>query len=79
MIGAEFLICYGGFALVLYLSPNTSISWGLGVWMFFLVQSLYFLLFNNLNSFEESGIPLDKFEEAKREAERILSGYLNSR
>ena len=77
MIGAEFMICYGGFALVLYFDPYTSISWGLGVWMFFLVQSLYFLLFNGLSSFEESAIPLDKFEVAKRDAERILSGHLN--
>ena len=73
-LAAEFLICFGGIALVAFFDSHSAISWGLGIWMFFLVQALYFLFFSDQSVFEESTIPLDQFKEAKMNAERILSG-----
>jgi hypothetical protein len=43
--------------------------------MFFLVQALYFLFFSDQSAFEESIIPLDRFQEARRNAERILREF----
>lgn len=41
-MAAEFLTAAGGLALCALLRPPGVAGWGLGVWLFFLVQALYF-------------------------------------
>lgn len=72
MLGVELFICIGGGALVAYFAPHSTLTWAMGIWMFFLVQSLYFVLMGETGG-EEETLTLDPFEEAKRQAERILS------
>jgi hypothetical protein len=72
-LGAEVLVGLGGAALVGSFAPHSMVVWALGVWMFFLVQSLYFVLTGDLGDTEEADIALDPFEKARRQAEEILS------
>jgi hypothetical protein len=68
----EAFICFGGGALVTYLSPLGSISWATGIWLFFLVQSMYFV-FAGVTNYNEEKIKADAFDQAKRHAEKILT------
>lgn len=70
--GLELSICFGGAALIRFLSPHSSLSWGLGVWLFFLIQSLYFLSRTRPHNNFEEGPAADPFEKARRKAEEIL-------
>jgi hypothetical protein len=72
-VGAEVLVGMGGAALVGSFAPHSGVAWALGVWMFFLLQSLYFVLTGDLGDTEESEVALDPFEKARRQAEGILS------
>lgn len=72
-ISTEALVGMGGLALVGYFLPHSMVAWALGVWMFFLVQSLYFVLTGDLGDTEEAEVSLDPFEKARRQAEEILS------
>jgi hypothetical protein len=72
-VGAEVLVGLGGAALVGSFAPHSVVAWALGVWMFFLLQSLYFVLTGDLGDTEESEVALDPFEKARRQAEEILS------
>jgi hypothetical protein len=72
-LGAEVLVGLGGAALVGSFAPHSMVVWALGVWLFFLVQSLYFVLTGDLGDTEEAEIVLDPFEKARRQAEEILS------
>jgi hypothetical protein len=72
MLAVELLTCIGGGTLVAYFAPHSTFSWAMGIWMFFLVQSLYFV-FTGAVGDEQETLLLDPFEEAKRQAERILS------
>jgi len=49
------------------------VAWALGVWMFFLVQSVYFVLTGDLGDTEEAEIALDPFEKVRRQAEETLT------
>ncbi len=71
-IGKELAICFGGVALMAFFSPRTALSWGLGIWLFFLWQSLYFLCGNPFHEAEEEPL-IDRFERARRRAEAILN------
>jgi hypothetical protein len=72
-VGAEALVGLGGAALVGFFAPHSMAVWALGVWMFFLVQSLYFVLTGDVGDEEETEVALDPFEKARRQAEEILS------
>jgi len=50
-----------------------TLGWALGVWLFFLIQALYFVLFE-YQSEPQIKIEVDPFEKAKMAAEKILSG-----
>ncbi|MHC1728397.1 MAG: hypothetical protein AB9866_20740 [Syntrophobacteraceae bacterium] len=56
-----------------YILSCCAAAWALGVWMFFLVQSLYFVLTGNAGDLEEAETVPDPFEKARRQAEEILS------
>ena len=72
MLSVELLICIGGGALVAYFAPHSALTWAMGIWLFFLVQSLYFVLAGNIMR-EENVVRMDPFEEARSQAEQILS------
>lgn len=68
---AELALCLGGAALVAIFGPRTPLAWGLGVWLFFLVQSLYFVAQSDGRASRDHGG--DPFEAARRRAERLLA------
>ena len=70
-LGAEIGLTLGGAALVTWFTPHSNPTWALGVLMFFLVQSLYFVIFENKGINDK--FVLDPFEKAKSAAEKILS------
>jgi hypothetical protein len=47
-IAAEALLSAAGLALCAALSPSGILGWALGVWMFFLIQALYFVVIADL-------------------------------
>ena len=52
--------------------PAAAIAGALGIWLFFLIQALYFVLFD-YRSDPEARIEVDPFEKAKMAAGKILS------
>ena len=70
------LSCLGAF-LIQAFTPASVFAWALGVWMFFLVQSLYFVFFEHTDKSREVPAAMDAFEQASRKADRILSEILN--
>jgi hypothetical protein len=53
--------------------PAVAPFWALGVWLFFLIQALYFILFE-YQGHHRTEIEVDPFEKAKMGVEKILSG-----
>ena len=52
--------------------PAMAIGWALGIWLFFLIQALYFVLLDYRSDLEVK-IDVDPFEKAKMAAQKILS------
>ena len=72
-LAVELLLCFLGAVLVQIFTPGSVFSWALGVWMFFLVQALYFVFFEHTANQQEESIQMDAFERANKQAERILT------
>jgi hypothetical protein len=71
---AELATVLGGGMLVAFWWPNSIVSWALAVWIFFLVQSVYFFIIPIKQHNREISQDIDPFERARREAERVLEG-----
>jgi len=72
-LAAELLLCvFGGIPLAVF-TPGSALAWVLGIWMFFLIQSLYFVIFENRVITPQDQYETDPFEQASRQAEAILS------
>lgn len=71
--GAEMSLSLGSGLLVSGAVPGVTLIWALGVWLFFLIQALYFVLFEYQGD-SQTKIEVDPFETAKMAAEKILSG-----
>jgi hypothetical protein len=69
----ELLLCVLGGIPVAVFTPDSAFTWVLGIWMFFLIQSLYFVIFENRAMMPEDQYETDPFERAGRKAEVILS------
>jgi hypothetical protein len=69
----EVALCLGAGALVVFFTPHSTITWGVAVWMFFLVQSVYFVIFADIGEKQEKQLERDPFHQARAQAERILS------
>ena len=52
--------------------PAVTIDWALGVWLFFLIQALYFVLFDHCSD-PQAKIEVDPFEKSRMAARKILS------
>jgi len=72
-LAVELLLCILGGILVVVFTPGSLFAWALGVWMFFLIQTLYFVFFQPADNQQEESIQIDAFERASRQAETILS------
>ncbi len=72
-VAAELLLCFLGAVLVQALTPGSVSAWALGVWLFFLVQALYFAIFEHPDNRQEELSQMDAFERAGRQADRILT------
>ena len=70
---AELVISLGGGALVSFFVPGSGVTWALGIWMFFLIQTLYFVFFEASISIAIEESAIDPFERSRRMAEEILS------
>lgn len=69
---AEIILSLGGWATVAILSPASAVSWALGIWLFFLIQALYFVWFETTGD-KTAEVEIDLFEKARMGAEKILS------
>ena len=69
---AEAVTCAAGLALAWLLQPPSPYGWALSIWMFGLIQALYFVLVDA----ERSGLPekqgQDKVAQAHRRADALL-------
>lgn len=74
-LAAEVLLGLFGGALVAVLTPASVSTWALGVWMLFLLQALYFVIFESATATpaDKYAFEVDPFERACRQAEDILS------
>ena len=70
---AELLLCVFGGIPVAVFTPGSAFGWMPGIWMFFLIQSLYFVIFENRAIMPQDQYETDPFERASRQAEAILS------
>ena len=70
-LGAETALCAGGWVLVVLFTTPFPLTGALGIWMFFLIQSMYFAMFVSEDE-AETKLELDPFEKARRQAEKIL-------
>jgi hypothetical protein len=69
----ESLLCIlGGVPVVVY-TPAFAAAWVAGIWMFFLIQALYFTIFEIKAIAPEDPYQTNLFERAARQAEAILS------
>ena len=68
----EIFLTLGGAVLAGGFTPDFMFTRALGIWMFFLVQSLYFVFLDHGNLKENASS--DPFEEAMMQAEKTLSG-----
>ena len=69
----EVLLCGFGGILVIVYTPGSGLAWMSSIWMFFLIQALYFLVFENRTIVPEALNESDPFERASGQAETILS------
>jgi len=73
-LAVELLLCFSGAVLVYVFTPGSVYGWALGVWMFFLVQALYFVFLESADdNQQEESVEIDAFERASGQAERILT------
>jgi len=74
-LAAEVGLGLGTGLLVSGAVPAVDLVWVLGVWLFFLIQALYFVLFSDGRE-RETKVEVDPFEKAKMAAETILSHWV---
>ena len=71
-VAAEIITVIAGTGLVALLRPGASITWAISIWLFFLVQALYFFIVPVTDPSTTSEVNEDPFEQARREAQRVL-------
>ena len=71
----ELLLCLAGSALVTVFTPGSISAWSISIWLFFLLQALYFAIFDSQAPTPQSKyeLEIDPFERASQRAEDILS------
>jgi len=74
-LGAEIGLGLAAGLLLFDAVPAAAVAWALGIWLFFLIQALYFVLFD-CGSDAQVAIEVDPFEKAKMAAQKILSSEI---
>ena len=69
----EVVLCGGGGLVLALWGPLTPLSWALGIWLFSLVQALFFVLFET-GALVRENPPPDPFDQARRRIEELLEG-----
>lgn len=72
-IAAEIITVAGSAALVALLNPGSTVIWAVSIWLFFLVQALYFFIVPATGPSNSTRPVDDPFEQAHREALRVLN------
>lgn len=67
----ETIAVAGGAGLVALLNPGSTIAWAISIWLFFLMQALYFFIVPMINP-SPGNMHEEPFEQAHREALRLL-------
>ncbi len=70
---AEPLFCLGGGAVIGVFTPASTPAWAMGIWLFFLIQALYFVFFDDRLQRGAEKIMADPFESAMAAVKKILS------
>ena len=71
-IAAETISTAGSAGLIVLLNPVSTISWSISIWLFFLMQALYFFIVPVSNRQTSPPYNQDSFEQAHREARQIM-------
>ena len=74
-LGAEMVVLMGGCAPFFCFTPDSVISWALGIWAFFLAQSLYFLIMKKSAADSQPKPQANDFEHSRKAAEALLNSY----
>jgi hypothetical protein len=69
---AEIFTIAIGIGLVALMRPASTLAWAIGIWLFYLVQTLYFFIVPLKNMAARGRDDVDRFERARRDAQRIL-------
>ena len=69
---AETTAAAGGAGLIALLNPTGAVAWSVSIWLFFLMQALYFFIVPVADGAPAAARSEDPFEQARREARRIL-------
>ena len=74
-LAVELILGLAGGILVAVFPPGSVSAWVLGIWLFFLLQALYFAIFGDISPTSDGQYEkdIDPFERASRQAEKILS------
>ena len=72
---SEAILGIGAGVLIGSFSPISLINWAMAIWMFFLIQALYFVIFED-HHVKGQELQRDAFEQAREQAEKILSAGL---
>lgn len=75
-LASEVLVCIGGAGLVSFFHPYSPATWAVGIWLFFLIQSLYFMFMDEKRDSNPERPDADPFEKARKGAEKILYGNM---
>jgi hypothetical protein len=71
-VTAEVITIGGGAVLVSLLGPGASLTWAVSIWLFFLVQALYFLIVPATTHERRAATSMDPFDVAHREALHVI-------
>lgn len=71
-VAAETLTVAGGAGLVVLLNPVSAITWSISIWLFYLVQAIYFFIVPSMENASAGRWEQDPFEQAHRDALRVL-------
>jgi hypothetical protein len=69
----ETLLCGGGGLVLAFWGPSVPLSWALGIWLFSLIQALFYILFEPGTPAPDNPAP-DPFDQARRNIEELLDG-----
>jgi hypothetical protein len=74
-LAVELALCVAGGAMVAVSAPVSPLGWALAVWMFFLLQALYFVIIDiqDAEPHDNGENEEDPFERACSQAENILA------